>query len=644
LFRRSLLAALLCALCLPAAAWSHANLLRTEPRDGAVVAKAPTVVRVFFDDDVRPASGIRAIRNGGGSVLGGKARVTGGRTLVVPLKSGLSDGDYTVLWKVISDDGHKLAGVMTFGVGVGRPPPVAALTVSNDPTIQDVIARWLFFAGLLTAGGAALFRLFVGPVPSRLMLCAFLLVFIGVSSAVHDVSISTRFGSVMAFAAIVAGCGALLSAIAPLYPRLELVPVVAGLILLPVPSLAGHALDAGRGRFQVIFDIVHVGAASLWLGGLLALGLALRRRDDRPETVRRFSKLAVWAVLAIAVTGVLRAISELDAVSQLWTTGYGRVLIVKSVLLATLVGIGWMNRYRLIPRHAVQKLRRNVAVELALFAVLIAAVALLTDLRPGRDRAAAAAAVPSLLGPPPLPAGRAIVQAQQDGTLGVALAYRPPGAEVTVLGQDGTGVSGLDVRIAGRPARPCGPGCYGAFIRPAKRMTVSVSGRTLVFTLPPSRRPASALVSRATKTFRGLRSVDYVERLASSPRDRVVADFTLESPNRLQYRIRGGASGIIIGAKRWDKQATGPWQPSPQQPTSQPEPIWAGGFTNAYLLKTTPTTYVVSFMKPIGPAWFTLTLNRKTMRPTRLHMTAAAHFMTHAYTGFNRPLSIRPPR
>ena len=93
----------------------------------------------------------------------------------------------------------------------------------------------------------------------------------------------------------------------------------------------------------MVFDIVHVGAASLWLGGLLALGLALRRGDDRPETVRRFSKLALWSVLAIAVTGVLRAISELDAVSQLWTTGYGRVLIIKSVLLAALVTIGWMN-------------------------------------------------------------------------------------------------------------------------------------------------------------------------------------------------------------------------------------------------------------------------------------------------------------
>jgi hypothetical protein len=175
-------------------------------------------------------------------------------------------------------------------------------------------------------------------------------------------------------------------------------------------------------------------------------------------------------------------------------------------------------------------------------------------------------------------------------------------------------------------------------------MTVSVSGRKLAFVLPAGRRSARSLVSRATAKFRALRSVDYVERLASSPRDRVVADFTLERPDRLEYRIRGGASGIVIGAKRWDKEAKGPWLPSPQQPTSQPEPIWGGGITNAYFLKTTPTTYVVSFMNPIGPAWFTLTLNRKTLRPTGLHMTAAAHFMTHDYTRFNAPPSIRPPK
>jgi hypothetical protein len=150
-------------------------------------------------------------------------------------------------------------------------------------------------------------------------------------------------------------------------------------------------------------------------------------------------------------------------------------------------------------------------------------------------------------------------------------------------------------------------------------------------------------MARATRAFRRLRSVDYVERLASDPRNKVVADFTLERPNRLEYRIRGGADGIIIGPRRWDRQRGGKWVPSPQDATPQPEPIWAGHSTNAYLLESTPTTYVVSFFKSIGPVWFTVRLDRKTLLPRSLHMTAAAHFMTHRYTGFNAPQKIRAP-
>jgi hypothetical protein len=172
---------------------------------------------------------------------------------------------------------------------------------------------------------------------------------------------------------------------------------------------------------------------------------------------------------------------------------------------------------------------------------------------------------------------------------------------------------------------------------------VSIDGRVLTFRLPPRPRPAKALVARATRAFRALRSVGFVELLASSPRNQVVADFTLESPNRLEYRIRRGAAGIIIGSRRWDRQRGGKWEPSDQQPTPQPEPIWAGAVTNAYLLETTPSTYVVSFMKPNGPAWFTVVFDRRTLRPRRMQMTAAAHFMTHRYTSFNAPRRIRPP-
>lgn len=641
--RSALFLATALALALPGIAHAHASLVRSTPRDGTVLATAPASVRFVFDDDVRERSGIKAIRNGDGSVLAGKPRVIGGRVLVVPLRAGLGDGDYTVLWRVLSDDGHTLEGVISFGVGTGRSPPAAALSVDNGPSARDIVSRWLFFVGLLTAVGTALFRLAIGPIRQRVLLGAFLLVFLGGSEAIGRASISTRFGTVMAVAVGVAAAGALFAALAPLYSRLEWLAIAAALALLPLPTLAGHALDAGRPRIEVVVDLLHVGAASLWLGGLVSLALALRGGVDRVPLLRRFSNVALASVFVLAATGVIRALSELNAVSQLWSTGYGRTLIVKTALLTLLVAIGWLNRYRLIPRRAVGGLRRSVAAELILFVGLAAAVAILTDLRPGRDRTAAAAPANEADAPPPLPAKDMVVVAREYGELGVALAVRPPGGEVIVFNGNGRGVDGLNVTIAGVKARPCGSGCYGAFFTPARVVAVTVAGARFSFRIPAAPRPATALLARATSAFRRLKTVSYVERLASSPRNRVVAAFTLEWPNRLEYRIRGGASGIIIGPRRWDREAGGPWVLSPQQPTAQPEPIWAGPVTNAYILEATPSTYVVSFLKPVGPAWFTVRLDRRTLLPRDLRMTAAAHFMTHRYARFNAPARITAP-
>jgi copper transport protein len=548
--RVPLLFVLVCALAFPETAWAHASLLRTLPQDGAVLRTAPTRVRVVFDDDVRPSSGIKAIRNGGGSVLDGEARVEGGRVLVIPLRSGLDDGDYTVLWRVLSDDGHTLSGVVAFGVGTGRAPPQAALSADNGPSAQDIVSRLLFFAGLLTAAGAAFFRFTVGRVPVRLMLGAFLLVFVGVSGVAHDVSVSTRFGTVMAVAAVIAGLGAALAAVAPVFPRLEPFPFLAALALLPLPTLAGHSLDRGRPLLEPVVDFLHVAAASFWLGGLVALGLALSGTGDRASMLRRFSNVALVSVGVLAATGVIRALAELRSLEQLWSTGYGQVLIVKSALLTALVAVGWVNRFRLLPRLSFETLRRSVAVELMLFTGLIGAVALLTDLRPGRDRVAVASAAPPQ-GPPPM------VQAGESGELAVALAVRPAGAELVALGPDGRRVNGLAVTIRGVAASSCGSGCYGASGRFVGTVPVSVDGRRLVFRFPARARPAGTLVARATRAFRSLRSVDYVERLASSPRNKVVAEFTLEHPDRLEYRIRGGADGIIIGSRRWERARGG---------------------------------------------------------------------------------------
>ena len=137
--RRLVLVAAVVAAALPATARAHAILVRSMPADRAVLARPPADVRLVFNDRVTAGPHIEAIRNDGGSVLDGRARARG-NVLVVPLRRDLPNGDYTVRWSVISDDGHLVSGVLAFGVGAGRAPPAPALTaLSESPGAESSI-------------------------------------------------------------------------------------------------------------------------------------------------------------------------------------------------------------------------------------------------------------------------------------------------------------------------------------------------------------------------------------------------------------------------------------------------------------------------------------------------------------------------
>src|SRR5207237_104775 len=94
----------------------------------------------------------------------------------------------------------------------------------------------------------------------------------------------------------------------------------------PLPAPAGPALDANQPWWSAPADAVHVAAASVWLGGLVAFGLAvpvaarvlgpMARTRLYAAAATRFSRLALAAVLALGATGLLRAFGELTAVSQ----------------------------------------------------------------------------------------------------------------------------------------------------------------------------------------------------------------------------------------------------------------------------------------------------------------------------------------
>ncbi len=651
--RRTLLVLAVClfaAIGAPAA-FAHATLIRSSPEPGAVLSRSPGSVLLFFDDAVRPASGTEAIRNGGKSVLGGRPHRArdSGRELVVPLEPGLPAGDYTVRWRVVSDDGHLISGVLAFAVGSGRAPPTPALSAGEvGPTAGDVFRRFLLFAGVLLAAGSLSFQLLVRRAPPRsaafLPLVGFALALAG--SGPH-LSPETRFERFNDVAAIAAAAGIFAAGGAVWRARLLPGCAPAALALLAIPALRGHALDPGHSQaLAVTADIAHVAAAAFWAGGLAQLTLVLpgTPRVGRGGIVRRFAAGAAVAVLLIGATGVLRALGELSGVEQLWRTGYGRAILVKSALLVGLLVLGWLNRTRLTaPR---------VAGELLLLAGVIAAVSILTDLRPGRQ-AATSGGERRTSSPLRLPPRGAVVLAHEAGDLALALAARSAGSGVeltaSVLGPDARGVDGLDLtfEVGGRVVRPhrCGGGCYRSVVdgRP-KLVRVRLPGSAVSFALPARFEPAGSIVAKAERVYGGLRTLVLHEQLASSPRNGISTVWRFVAPDRLSYQILGGAAGIVIGLVRWDRDAAGkPWIRSDQSPIREPVPFWAS-VSNAYLLRSTPGAWIVSFLDRGTPAWFTLTIDRRSYRTLGLEMTAAAHFMRHRYGPFNAPVSIRPPR
>jgi copper transport protein len=173
---------------------------------------------------------------------------------------------------------------------------------------------------------------------------------------------------------------------------------VAALTLL---ATQGHASQAPLAPLSIAADAVHLGAAAVWIGGLPCLiAVLLRAPKALPDggralasaTLRRFSRVALWSVIVISVTGLARMTGELSAPAQLWSTDYGRSLMLKASLMAPILILARRNR-RLVGTLAdgltpsaarLRAVARDVRLELVIAAGIVTIAALLVAQIPGR--------------------------------------------------------------------------------------------------------------------------------------------------------------------------------------------------------------------------------------------------------------------
>ncbi|MGW6856119.1 copper resistance CopC/CopD family protein [Streptomyces xanthophaeus] len=161
------LAALLAALFTAASpATAHAALTASDPKDGAVVATAPSQVTLSFSEQVAMGDdSIRVLDPQGRRVDTGELRDMCSGNVIrygTALHSGLPNGTYTVAWQAVSADSHPISGAFTFSVGAPSATSVTlpAQQAGGGPVgIAYGIARYAAYAGFTVLVGGSAFVL-----------------------------------------------------------------------------------------------------------------------------------------------------------------------------------------------------------------------------------------------------------------------------------------------------------------------------------------------------------------------------------------------------------------------------------------------------------------------------------------------------
>jgi putative copper resistance protein D len=195
---------------------------------------------------------------------------------------------------------------------------------------------------------------------------------LGVHTAV-EFALHTAAGRSGLFSAVAAGLVCVTAVAAPRTAATNVAVVGFAAAGVAARPLTGHLSESALGGVAVA---VHTLAAALWCGALAALVLTVEHRGQWARVLPRFSQLSLVCVAALLVGGVLGAAVTLHSPSQLYATGYGRLLSAKVVVTVVLVLLAYRNRTMWLPAAQTHRATAVVSRSRALFELAIMAVAL----------------------------------------------------------------------------------------------------------------------------------------------------------------------------------------------------------------------------------------------------------------------------
>ena len=162
--------------------------------------------------------------------------------------------------------------------------------------------------------------------------------------------------------------------------------VLLALAALSLPAATSHAAAASPAGFTALgasMDAIHLMTAGFWIGGLaVLLQLHHRKEPNILLALSLFSEWALIAVLLLVMTGLINGASILLGDQGAPSLLYLAVLGAKLTLVAVMLGLAAVNRFRLMPKNQDQLIARNATLELGAGLIVVLLAGVLGQLQP----------------------------------------------------------------------------------------------------------------------------------------------------------------------------------------------------------------------------------------------------------------------
>lgn len=360
---------------IPGIASAHAILESSSPEASTLLVSSPKEIRLDFDEQVEATLGdVRVYDSEQREVVNSKTvRSSSDLSIVTADIPTLQNGVYVVVWRVVSADGHPVAGAFPFEIGTKSTGTSAALleevlnrTETTSPLGNPMSAlRLLGFLGLILLVGCVSL-LWRSPLLGNARVRKTLR-YSSVSIAVSSLGLllmqgpytagkswgslfdsfligevmQTRLGLALFIRVICAFAWGIIAitASASVSRRWRISVIATAIITITTYAASGHQSAGTLSGIFVPLDMIHLAAISTWVGALLALAVVSKGNSVENEA-KRFSQMATWSMPVVVVTGVVQGLHLIGGISTITQSSFGKLLLLKTLLVGGVVVFG----------------------------------------------------------------------------------------------------------------------------------------------------------------------------------------------------------------------------------------------------------------------------------------------------------------